>query len=89
MTDRVDRDEVELLAKCLKDAADAPTMWGPSRSVCDDAADALLALLAERDRLREAITWASVITSHGMGLSTSEERTLHSVLTSALKGDQT
>lgn len=47
------------------------------------------ALLAERDRLREAITWASVITSHGMGLSTSEERTLHSVLTSALKGDQT
>lgn len=60
MTERVGSDEVELLAKCLKDAADAPTMWGPSRSVCDDAADALLALLAERDRLREALAEQSM-----------------------------
>ena len=61
MTEHVCSDEVKLLAKQLKDAADAPTMWGPSRGVCDDAADTLLALLAERDRLRDEAKGALAI----------------------------
>jgi hypothetical protein len=47
----------------------------------------VIKLREENERLRGTLVWVADVTSHSMGLTKNEERTINKVATSAMKGD--